>query len=140
VKLDRIDETAVQARRHWQRYALVVLASLVIIWGGASLYEAYLKPAPEIPVPADLDQLDPQLRAYIVEQVSWVQQRPREPRRHAVLGMVYAANGLWEQAHRAFLTVTELEPGEPHGHLYAGVSRLELGDLQGALEIFRGVT
>jgi tetratricopeptide (TPR) repeat protein len=140
VKLESIDENEAQARRRWRSYALMVLASLAIIWGAVSLYERFLRTPPPIPAPADLEKLDPQLRAYIDEQVSWVRQRPREPRRHAILGMVYAANGLWPEAQIAFRTVTELEPDEPHGHLYLGVSHLEMGELEQALELFRQLT
>src|SRR5437867_2946199 len=64
----------------------------VIIYGVWSKWSA---PPIVIPVPTNLDNLDPQLRAYVSENVNWVRQASRDAQRHATLGMVYAANELW---------------------------------------------
>ncbi|MHB8522930.1 MAG: tetratricopeptide repeat protein [Limisphaerales bacterium] len=97
-------------------------------------------PRLEAPVPADLDKLDPQLRAYVAEQLKWVREDPWDARREATLGMVYAANGLWKEARLAFQNTARLKPEEPLAHLYVAVATLELGDLPAAQKLFRDVT
>lgn len=92
-----------------------------------------------VPVPVDLEKLDPQLREYIVAKVKWVRAAPADAQRQATLGMVYAANGLWSEARAAFQTVSRLLPNEPHAQLYLAVAAQELNDFADALKRFREV-
>ncbi|MBI4660390.1 MAG: tetratricopeptide repeat protein [Verrucomicrobia bacterium] len=108
----------------------VAIASFVIV-------RTILQPSPPIPVPANLVKLEPQLRAYIVEKVDWVRKSPRDMKRHATLGIVYAANSLWQEARMAFTNAARLNPQEPLAPMYVGVATLELGEIEAALKIFR---
>jgi tetratricopeptide (TPR) repeat protein len=92
------------------------------------------------PLPSKFEQLEPQLRAYIAEQVTWVKQSPREARRHATLGLVYAANGLWAPARQAFDHAVRLDRREPLARLYLAVAAQELGREAEALNLLRQLT
>jgi tetratricopeptide (TPR) repeat protein len=96
--------------------------------------------AVNVPVPTDLEKLDPQLRDYLRLQLNWVRQKPVDPARQATLGIVYAANLLWAEAAGCFSNVTKLNPKESLGHLYLAVAMQETGDYSGALELFRQTT
>jgi tetratricopeptide (TPR) repeat protein len=125
--------------RRSSRVLLAIFALLVIFAGVRSL-SAWMNPPPPIPVPANLEQLQPQLQAYIQEQIDWVRQHPKQTERHATLGMVYAANQLWPEARLAFENAVHLRPEEPLAHLYFAVSTQEAGDQETALELYRQLT
>lgn len=97
-------------------------------------------PPPPVPVPPDLERLEPQLRAYITEQAQWVRAAPREAARHSTLGLVYAANGLWTEARSAFQNAARLNPREPLAPLYVAVATQELGERDEALRLYRQIT
>jgi tetratricopeptide (TPR) repeat protein len=77
------------------------------------------------------------VRDYIEEQVAWVRKDPRDGERHAVLGLVYAANGLWKEARLAFANARRLMPREPLAWLYEAVSAQEAGAPEEALRLFQ---
>ncbi|MBI3417525.1 MAG: tetratricopeptide repeat protein [Verrucomicrobia bacterium] len=118
--------------------ALIVAVLMgVAVW--AVVRSQPMHVAPSVPVPADLEKLDPQLREYIAAKLKWVREAPADPKRQATLGMVYAANGLWAAARAAFQNVSQLLPAEPHAQLYLAVAAQELNDLPEALNRFRDV-
>ena len=102
---------------------LVFLAILGRVW-----YVEFGVPIPPLPVPGNLDSLEPQLRAYITEKIAWAQAAPRQAFRHSTVGMVYAANDLWSEALAAFTNAIRLNPREPLAHLYAAVACQEMGN------------
>ena len=93
-----------------------------------------------VPVPGDLALLDPQLRAYLQTRITWVQEKPRDVRRQATLGIAYAANGVWEQARDTFRNVERLDPNQPLAFMYVAIATEELGDLKEALRLYRELT
>ena len=132
---------------HWVKWCWskrTGIAAVALLCGGLligiSLNSRHSPPPLEIPVPHDLDKLDPQLRSYIVEKVARVREKPADFQRHATLGMVYAANSLWNEALVAFQNAVQLNPGEPLARLYVGVSEQELGNNNEAMEMFRRIT
>lgn len=90
-------------------------------------------PAPAVPVPKDLDRLDPQLRAHVNEMLGFVRAAPRNAARHATLGLAYSVNGLWEEARQAFQNAIQLDDREPLAHLYLAVALQETGRADEAL-------
>ncbi len=108
--------------------------ALVVLW---TAFLTFLSPAPSIPVPADLNQLDSQLREYVLEKVEWVRQKPRNADRHSTLALTYGVNGLWLEARAAFENAARLNPAQPLARMYVGVAAQELGTLDDALKIFR---
>jgi len=77
-------------------YGVIAIAVLIILGVAVTqLVGVWRIPAVDVPVPADLEKLDPQLRDYLMLQLKWVQQKPLDPTRQATLGIVYAANLLW---------------------------------------------
>src|SRR6476469_4191080 len=95
-----------QISRRCSPWLVLLLALPVVVL--LALFVRELTPPPSVPSPKNLDRLDPQLRAYVVEKVAWANAAPREARRHAVLGMVYAANGLWAEARICFQNTADL--------------------------------
>jgi tetratricopeptide (TPR) repeat protein len=87
-----------------------------------------------------MDQLEPQLRAYVTEGLVWVRQSPRDAQRHATLGMIYAVNNLWFEARGAFSNTVRLNSNEPLAHMYLAVATQELGMKDEALQILRSLT
>ena len=117
---------------------LAILAAIVCaVW---HVYSKRSEGSLTIPVPADLDRLDPQLRAYLQEKLDWVREKPLDANRQATLGIVYAANGLWERARDAFRNVEQLDPNQPLASMYVAVATQELGDLAEAVRMYRDLT
>ena len=98
------------------------------------------RPILPVPIPHDLERLEPQLRAYIQEKLEWVREAPRDASRRATLGTVYGANGLWGEARAAFEDAERLDPSEPLAGLYVAIATRELGDLAEAVKLFRQET
>jgi tetratricopeptide (TPR) repeat protein len=123
-----------------QRLALPgVLAVVVVV--AFIMWSAWTHgPALEVPIPQDLDNLEPQLRLYIREKVKWVRQAPSDDHRRATLGMVYSANSIWPEARIAFQNAASLNPKEPLSQLYLAVATQEMGDFGEALKLYRQVT
>jgi tetratricopeptide (TPR) repeat protein len=120
---------------------MLALATLIILGVAVTQHKGVWRiPAVDVPVPADLEKLDPQLRDYLRLQLKWVQQKPIDPARQATLGIVYAANLLWAEARNCFSNVTRINPKEPLGHLYLAVATQETGDYSRALQLFRQTT
>ncbi len=114
---------------------------LGLIVGGSVLgYVHFSKPSLPVPTPVNPANLDPYLRQYVDERVSWVRESPRDPDRHATLGLVFAANGLWSEAKLAFENVARMDPKEPLAVLYLAVCHQELGQPGRAIELLREVT
>lgn len=119
----------------WTFLALALVAG--IGWFGALWLR---EPPPAVPVPPDLEKLDPQLRDYVAAHVKWAQEKPRRTERHATLGLVYAINGLWTEARIAFENASKLDPKNPLPLLYQGVAAQELDLPAEATRLFRAVT
>jgi tetratricopeptide (TPR) repeat protein len=125
------------SKRIWIVAVALLCSGLLVAIG---LISRRAPPVLEIPVPRDLEKLDPQLRAYVVEKVAWVREKPADVHRHATLGMVYAANSLWNEALVAFQNAVQLNSKEPLARLYIAVSEQELGNNNEAMELFRQIT
>ncbi|MEO8426358.1 MAG: tetratricopeptide repeat protein [Verrucomicrobiota bacterium] len=124
----------------WQRLAFGIGLITVVMVGFMTISARTRGPALGVPVPQDVDKLEAQLRLYILEQVKWVRQAPRDARRHAILGMVYAANSIWPEARLAFRNAATLDPKEPLAQLYVAVATQEMGDFDESLKLYRQVT
>jgi tetratricopeptide (TPR) repeat protein len=132
-------QTKPQSSRRSSRVLILILA-LLVAFALVRSVSTWLTPIPAIPVPQNLEELQPQLRAYIQEQLDWVQDSPRQMERHATLGMVYAANQLWSEALLAFQNAAHLQPNEPLAHLYVAVATQETTGQDAALELYRQIT
>lgn len=108
--------------------ALVILlgVSLLLVVGFLSWHLLAWKP--QVFVPEVLDDLDPQLRAYVEQNIAWTREAPRDPARQASLGKVYAANELWRAALGCFQNVARLDPDEPLAEYYQAVALRKLGE------------
>ena len=120
-----------------RRTRLAWLVAGVILAAAAALaLRAFLTPPPDVTVPPDPAKLEPQLRAYVADQIRAVLAAPRDPQRRVALALTYAANGLWTEARRAFQDVVRLLPHEPLAHMYYAVACQELGEKDGPPDAF----
>jgi len=117
-----------------------LLAAVLAALGALVMFLQLGKPLLPIPAPPDLEKLEPQLQAYIREQITLVHRAPRQARSHATLGLVYAANGLWAPARAAFENAVQLDSHEPLALLYLAVADQEIGDPDKALAELRRLT
>ena len=90
-----------------------------------------------LPIPNQLDQLDPSLRALIERQVSVVEASPDNPMAYATLGLVYEANNLWTHARACYETAYAMNPDEPTAAHRAAIAAGANGDFAGTMAILR---
>ncbi len=134
--------------RSTRRLARVVLPALTLAAVGAGVYLWFPRfqsspevsapdegAAPEVVaasnevvVPENIDELDPQVRAHLEEQIALVREAPDDASRHATLGIAYAANARWTEARDCFRMVLELDPGEVLAKYHVAVATQKLGD------------
>lgn len=122
------------------RCALPAILCASVIAATLVFHQRAKHPALAVPIPPDLERLEPQLRAYVLEKVNWVRDAPRSANRHATLGMVYAVNALWPEARQAFQNAAVLDPKEPLASLYGAIATQELGQFDDALRLLRQLT
>lgn len=117
---------------------LLALFALVVVAAGVF----WIRRPPLIPItrPPRPEALDPQVRDHLQQLIRLVESQPRDPAHRATLALAYAANGLWEEARRAFLDAATLAPDEPLAHLYAAVALQEKSDDAGALREFQALS
>jgi tetratricopeptide (TPR) repeat protein len=116
------------------------IAVFLALLAGVFAYLGFRPPAPAVSAPENLTQLEPQLRDYISQTLGWVREAPRRADRHATLGLIYAVNGLWKEAHQAFQNAALLDSNEPLAMMYVGVSTQEQNDFGEAIKSFRELT
>ncbi len=110
----------------WIPLALPFAAGLAFVdW-----HEVRAAPAPVRP--ADLGQLDPEIRSILEEHLESAAREPRSARNHGTLGLIYEANGMWTEAERSFRIAGELDPDEALWQLHRALALRELGDPRGA--------
>ena len=114
----------------------ILFVTIILIF----LHSKSGSPALGIPVPIELAKLEPQLRAYLEKEIQWARAAPRDANRQATMGIVYSANGLWEEARIAFENAAKLNSNEPLAQLYVGIAKQGIGDLEGAVKTFTQVT
>ena len=87
-----------------------------------------------IPIPPDLARMEPQLKAYLQQEVALLDKSPGQATSQARIGLVFAANQLWPQAMAAFQNAQELDRKNPLPVLYQGIALEETGALAAARE------
>src|SRR6266536_707824 len=126
--------------KKWPRLRYAIVAVLAAATALVALRVISPLPPIVVPVPGDLERLEPQLRAYLKDKIEWTRKAPRDVHRQATLGMVYAANALWSESRMAFQNAAQIDPKEPLARLYVAISTQELGDFDEALNRFRQIT
>lgn len=90
-----------------------------------------------VPIPDQIDELDPALVELIERQLAVVRSAPRDAVAHATLGAIYEANNLWPQARQCYETAHALDPVEPMWAHHAAIAAGTSGDFDGALALLR---
>lgn len=116
-----------------------MIAVACFLLAGYQLYDRWFAPHPPVVRPAPETPLEPFVKVYLDEQTAWAEEAPRQWERHATLGLIYAANGIWDAARQSFLNAVALNPDEPLAALYAAVSLEFAGDRQAAIAEYRAV-
>ena len=121
-------------RRLWLLLVLVLGLGL----GGWIFYQ-WKYPALPAVVPQNLHQLEPLLRRAVTNQIAQVQQHPRDPDAHARLGLLYAVNGLWQEAEQSFRHSLRLNPDSALAAMYIGLCLQQQGKTNQALQWYQRV-
>lgn len=129
-----------QLNRRFRLWIFILGVAVVSGAGLLLLLQKASKPVPIVSFPKDSSRLDPLLLNYVTGKVAWVRQAPRDAQRHATLGLIYAANGLWAEAKTSFENSILLNANEPLAHLYLAISYQELGQPDRAIELLRQLT
>ena len=88
---------------------------------------------PSVVLPTRLHDFSPDLVSLIERHAAAVKNQPRNPVRHATLGLVYEANSLWSEAEAAYKNAYRLDPKDPLWPYHAAITRRRAGDIGGAI-------
>ncbi len=124
----------------WRQRLLLLVGVVCLTAAAYRVIDRWMSPAPPVPEPAEWGQVEPFASAYLQERVGWVRESPRDWERHAVLGLAYAANGLWELAVTGFENASRLNPAEPLAVLYRAIALEFSGQIGEALAAYGDVT
>ncbi len=117
------------------------IPALVLLLVGSAFWLRGQRPftsSPEPVAPEDLEGLDPEVRRLVQEHLRRTRAEP-SGQNHGTLGLVYEAQNMFREAERCYAAATELD-GDPLWKLHHGIASAGLGDLQGALALFREAT
>lgn len=130
--------TAARGTRSRALYALVA-SSIVLLAGAFGAHAVWVRttgrgtPAAVAAVPAlDTSSLDPQVAAYVRPFHQAAMDAPQRYETQVELGLVCAANELWEEAAVAFDAALTLRPGDRQSRLYKARALRETGDYPAA--------
>lgn len=94
---------------------------------------------PQPVVPPELAEFEPRMRRFVQSFIDQVSDDPGSAERHAVLGVVYAANGMLAEARASFRNVADLDTTRPLGKYHQACTTHELGDVSGAVGLLEEV-
>lgn len=95
--------------------------------------------APPVVEPAELSELEPQVRKHISKFLAKARALPGDADRRAQLGLVLAANQLVPESFKEFSVAVKLDPRQKLAHYYMGLAKRSMGDTVGAQGLFREV-
>lgn len=137
VSESQVAQPAIRARRFRARHAAVVAIGLVIV--GLVALGVWWRNGPAPVLPEELERLDPELVSMIEDLAAAVQANPRDPEAHGRLGLVYEANGLFDEARRCYETVVQLADSTPWWSYHLAIATRQAGDFDGALQLLRSL-
>ncbi|RME39467.1 MAG: tetratricopeptide repeat protein, partial [Planctomycetota bacterium] len=111
----------------------------VCLLGALGVYFLLRSPSERIPVPPDLDRLEPVVRRRIGETLAAVRAHPDEGTAYGKLGMLYDAHGYPALAMRCYEKAVTLEPREPKWRYHLARLYAEAGRAEDAEKLFRAV-
>ena len=132
-------KAAAPVRTNRARLFIAALGVLLAASGVGIGWWSWNRSAPVVVVPHDLQEIDPQLRAYITQHIEWAREDPRAAQRHATLALVYAANKHWAEARDAFCVAVDLAPRDVMASYYLAIATREAGDHETAVDLLRKV-
>lgn len=123
-------------RHGWTLAVVLGLGSLLL--GGYIAKRTSLdpKPEPDLPevvVPHDPDQLDPQLRNYLLKFIRAAYADPSNAEVHGELGLVYEANEMWPHAQASFEIAAELAHDDPLAEHHIAICQESAGEINAAM-------
>lgn len=127
------------------RQGITIFVVLLVIPGIiAGVIKTMLGPRPAaheagIPVPAELEHFEDQVRAYLAERIARARLEPQSAEALAELGNAYAAHQLWPEAAGCFEAVAERDPNQRLAPFHRAISLAESGDPEAALVLLQNV-
>ncbi len=91
-------------------------------------------------VPADLAEIEPQVRAYLEPFIRKVEATPRDAEAHSVLGQVYEANSFWPEAAECYSRALQLDPASYLARYHRAIPLRKMDEHEQAATELRDVT
>jgi len=123
----------------WPKRFIGAGITIAIVGVGLWISVGLFRAPPSVVVPANLQDLDPQLADYLRQHIAWARENPRDSQRHASLGLVYEANDRWADAKACFANAAHLDPGNFLAIYHHAIVAQELGDRQEAVHLLQRV-
>ena len=82
---------------------------------GAWVAWPYLKPAPDVSRPLNVEVMDPAVSTLVESMIENIEEDPRNATLRTELGMAYEANTLWGEARQSYAHALALERGDASG-------------------------
>lgn len=118
---------------------LFALPIVVVAVTTSALFWRETPTVPAVVTPEEFEALDPMVRSYVSGFLDKARATPRSAEVRATLGLVLAANELWEESGASFEAASRLDPRNLLARFYLGVVRQKLGDLKTAIALFEKV-
>ena len=117
--------------------AVGVLAGLAVVSLVAIVF--WPRDAPGPVLPAEPGGLDSELASLIEEHAAAVYASPGDFAAHGRLGLVYEANGLFDEARRCYENAVDLAGSAPLWNYHLAIAARQGGDFDGGLELLRSL-
>ena len=135
VSENQVAQPAARAHRFQARHAAAAAIGLAIV--GLVALGIWRRDGPAPVLPEELERLDPELVSMIEDLAAAVQANPRDPNAHGRLGLIYEANGLFDEARRCYETVGQLADSTPWWSYHLAIATRQAGDFDGAMQLLR---
>jgi tetratricopeptide (TPR) repeat protein len=114
----------------------LVFATIIVglVIAGLALWSNDVGPEREVPHPADLSVMEPDVALFIQQKINLVNDSPQRFQAWLDLGMAYSAAGLLDLAIPAIETSVDLQPDVPQSWYHLALVREQRGDLPRAVE------
>ena len=122
-----------------KRLLLGLGLTLLALSLSAVIFESLFQAGPTAVLPENLDRLDPDVVLLIERQAREINVRPYEPEGHGILGLMFEANTLWEEARQSFAIASSLAPDAMLWRYHLAIATRQAGNFQEALDIMRAL-
>ena len=128
------------ARRCLRRRSFLCLTIVAGVLSVVAVVAIFFTPKTTTPTvirPNNLEMLEPALRDLIESKLAAATEQPNSGEKRGELGLVFAANGLWTEAHIALKNAVELGAKAPEWRLHYAIALSEIGKFPESLNVLQ---